>query len=141
MPEPTPLKFSTKERRKPIPIDIDGEVFAMFPEPGMVFKDFLSLSMRPDPDDPMAKARKDSEEVDALFNIFSQCMEDAEYERFSKFARGPHGPDILTLTEIVTSVVEASAKGFPTQPSSPSSRGRKRTGTGSTDAASSPEST
>lgn len=141
MTEPAPLKFSTKERRKPIPVEIDGETFSMHPVPGMVFKDFLALSMRPDPDDDAAKMRKDSEEVGALFDIFEQCMDEATYERFSKFARSPHGPDILTLTEVITAVVEASAKGFPTQSPSPSARGRRKTGTGSTGAASSAAST
>lgn len=135
------LSFSSKDRRKPILVEIDGEEFTMQPVPGMVFKDFLTLSMRPDPDDPVVKRKKDLDETEALFEIFRQCMDDHEYDRFAKFARSSEGPDLLTLVEVVQGVVEASAAGFPTSPPSPSSPGQTPAGTGSTDDAPSPAST
>lgn len=138
--EPERLSFSSKNRKRPILVEVDGEEFLCTTIPGGVFMEFVQMTARPDPTDRVEKLRKEAEEAEALYTIFQSAMRDDEWHRFHKFITGPDGPDLMTLVEIMQSLVQTSSK-FPTSPPSHSVSGRTATGDTSTDEPSSPAST
>lgn len=109
---------------------MNGERFVAAKIPGMMFVEF-------------ARQAQDGDEgvlAQLTYDMFASAMTANEFDRFREFCRGPDGPDLGTLMEILQYVATFGAS-RPTEPPSPSRRGRRTTGATSKDASSSPVST
>lgn len=118
--------FKTKTgEMEPVEFDIDGETFVCKPDiPGTALLEFTQGM----------SVRHDGTQSDAILNLLTTAMEEAEYERFRKFADDPaNRVDVDILIGVSQYIVGEYGRTRPTKPSGDSSPGRETTGTTSKD--------
>lgn len=103
-------------KKQPSDFTIDGEMFKIDRTvPGWLFVEFCRTLRK------NQAGKFDQEAVvdqgDAIHNMFQSVMTEEEFERFKTFARGPNGPDIETLVEVMGDLAGGDAE-RPTEPSS-----------------------